>query len=143
MVSKEQCINGFKGFMHCSQQVLGAQAEKLGFDRDTAVRMAAPFGGGMRRGEACGAVIGALMAVGLKCGHSRHGDEEGNRAMTEKAEEFTKKFVEQNGSIVCRDLLGYDFSKDGEREKAFESGKVFDVCPLLVQSALGILDEIL
>ena len=45
-------------------------AEKLNLDLKTAIKIATPFGGGMARlGETCGAVSGALMAIGLKHGN--------------------------------------------------------------------------
>lgn len=45
-------------------------AEKLNLDLKTAMKIAAPFGVVMARlGETCGAVSGALMAIGLKHGN--------------------------------------------------------------------------
>ena len=53
----------------CSQSVLAAFAPELGLDADAALRVSAAFGGGMgRTGGTCGAVTGALMALGLKYG---------------------------------------------------------------------------
>jgi hypothetical protein len=37
----------------------------------------------------------------------------------------------------------YDFSIEGESTKAFESGRIFEFCPKMVQDALEILEEIL
>ena len=55
-----------KGFA-CSQAVFSAYAEDLGLDQETALKIAGPFGGGTgRKAETCGAVTGALMALGLK-----------------------------------------------------------------------------
>ena len=53
---------------NCCQAVLGACCDKWNLDPDTAYRLGAFFGGGMRRGEVCGAVTGALMALGLEYG---------------------------------------------------------------------------
>ena len=53
----------------CSQSVLAAFAPEFGLDVDAALRVAAAFGGGMGRpGHPCGAVTGALMALGLRYG---------------------------------------------------------------------------
>src|SRR5512145_1594813 len=53
----------------CSQSVLTAFADRIDLDRDTALRVAAAFGGGMSRaGKTCGAVTGGLMALGLYAG---------------------------------------------------------------------------
>ena len=85
----------------------------------------------------------AMMVIGMKYGHCRHGDAEGNAAMIAKTMEFTKEFLARNGSLACRDLVKYDFSKEGELNKAFDSGRIFEFCPTMVQSALAILDDIM
>ncbi|MDR0468752.1 MAG: C-GCAxxG-C-C family protein [Peptococcaceae bacterium] len=143
MLSNAQILNGFKERMHCSQQVLMEWAEELGYDREEAARMAAPFGGGMFRGDTCGAVGGAMIAIGMKYGNSTPGDAKKDDAMQDKVKEFQEKFAARNGSTICRDLLGYDFAKPEERAAAFATGKVKEVCPKLVQDALEILDEIM
>ena len=53
----------------CSQVVAGAFAEELGITQEEAYKMAAGFGGGMGIGETCGAVVGAMIVLGLKFGH--------------------------------------------------------------------------
>ena len=143
MLTKDQINKGFTECMHCSQQVLMEWTERLGYDRDAAARMAAPFGAGMFRGDTCGAVSAAMIAIGIKYGHCQPGDAAGNAAMIEKAAAFQKEFITRHGSTICRELVGYDFSKDGELEKAMESGKVFEICPGMVQSSLKILDKIM
>jgi C_GCAxxG_C_C family probable redox protein len=54
---------------NCAQSVFFPLARQLGMDADLAFRIAAPFGGGISHmGEVCGAVSGALMAIGLARG---------------------------------------------------------------------------
>ncbi|MBI4710518.1 MAG: C_GCAxxG_C_C family protein, partial [Nitrospirae bacterium] len=49
--------------------MFGAYGDKLRFDKETVLKIASPFGGGIgRMGETCGAVTGALMVIGLKYG---------------------------------------------------------------------------
>ena len=56
----------FNDGYNCSQAVLGAFAEDAGLDVKTALRLSAPFGGGMgRMREVCGGVSGMFMAIGL------------------------------------------------------------------------------
>jgi C_GCAxxG_C_C family probable redox protein len=143
MLTAEQINKGFTECIHCSQQVLMEWAEKLGYDREKAARMAAPFGGGMFRGDTCGAGTGAMIAIGMKYGHSKPGDAEGNAALMEKVETFQKEFIARNGSTICRELVGHDFSQKGELEKAMENGKVFEICPKMVQSSLDILNKMM
>ena len=142
-LSERQIIDDFKGSIHCSQIVLRECAEDLGYDREEAARMAAPFGAGMFHGDTCGAVCGAMIAIGMRYGHDQHGDTEGNARMLEKVAEFQEKFIACHGSTICRDLLGYDYAVEGEFQKALEAGAVFERCPHFVKAALAILDEIL
>ena len=59
---------------NCSQAVLGAFAEDAGLDVKTALRLSAPFGGGMgRMREVCGGVSGMFMAIGLFFGYDEPG----------------------------------------------------------------------
>jgi C_GCAxxG_C_C family probable redox protein len=53
----------------CSQAVFSAFAPQFGISDEQAIKLASPFGGGMaRQGQVCGAVSGALMAIGLARG---------------------------------------------------------------------------
>jgi len=139
----EQILENFSGGINCAQQVAGFWAEKLGYNKRDVMRMAAGFGGGCGRGDLCGVVSGALMVIGLKYGHSEPGDLEGKALTARKAKEFNDKFIKRNGSVTCRDLLQIDFSKEGEKQRAIDTGLIVEVCPQLIQDAIEILDEIM
>jgi len=143
MITNDQIEQKFRQCIHCSQVVLTEWAEELGYSREEAARMSAPFGGGMFRGDTCGAVAGAMMAIGMRYGHCQPNDTEGNAAMMAKVKQFQEAFIAKHGSVICRDLTGYDFSQPGELEKAMGSGALFRECPKYVQSALEILDDIM
>lgn len=49
---------------NCAQAIVIPFAEKAGITPDIAWKMAANFGGGMRRAAACGAITGGLMVLG-------------------------------------------------------------------------------
>ena len=142
-MEKNEIIRNFAGSIHCSQIVVKQWAEELGLDEETAVRMAAPFGGGCMEGDICGCVAGALLMIGAEYGHCEAGDTEGNAQVVAKAAEFKEAFASKCGSLICRELIGYDFSKEEERTQAFESGVLFEKCPNFVNCALELLDEIL
>ncbi|MDR2183482.1 MAG: C-GCAxxG-C-C family protein [Clostridiales bacterium] len=139
----DQIRKGFDGGINCAQQVAGTCAQVLGRDRDDVVRMAAAFGGGFWRGDNCGAVCGAMMAIGMKYGHCNPGDDEASDMVMAKTKEFADAFIGRNGSLACRDLVQYDFRQEGELDKAFESGRIDEFCPKMVQDALEILEKIL
>ena len=143
-LERSEIIRQASGFRHCSQVVIGAWAEELDLDEETAIRVMAPFGGGAFDGEMCGAVSGALAVIGARYGHCELGDMEGNMRMIAKVTEFKQKFKERNGTLVCRELLkDFDLSKEGDLERAMESGVFFEKCPGFIGSALEILDEIM
>ena len=100
-------------FMHgcgCAQAVLGAFAQETGLDPDTALRLAAPFGGGVGRTRGlCGAVSGMLMAAGLRWGQPPTGvpavDAAQKKRIYQIARDLMDAFAAANGSIICRELL--------------------------------------
>jgi len=142
-LDREEIVRRFQGCIHCSQVVIEQWADELDLDMETAMRMAAPLGGGCFKGDVCGCVTGALLAIGARYGHCEIGDTDGNARMVAKTNEFCRKFAERTGSTICRELTGYDFSKPGQMEEAALSGTLIKKCPEYVNTALEILDEIM
>lgn len=92
---------------NCAQAVFLAFAEEFGMDRETALRISSSFGGGMGRlREVCGAVSGMFMALGLAEGYTGPKDQEGKMAQYARIQNMAEEFRRENGSIICRELLG-------------------------------------
>lgn len=92
---------------NCSQAVLLAFCDELGLDRDTALRLASSFGGGMGRlREVCGAVSGMFMVIGLLYGYADPSDRQAKTEHYARVQALAARFRGKYGSIVCRDLLG-------------------------------------
>ena len=134
--TREEIIARFAAGGQCAQCTLVPWADALGYDEEELMRMAAAFAGGMFRGDTCGAVVGALMALGLA-----YGDDAALTA--EKTAQFHAAFLGRFGSTECRTLLGYDLSKPGELEKARESGKMLSDCADFVRFASETLRDLL
>jgi C_GCAxxG_C_C family probable redox protein len=143
IMDKAQVADLFMRGQDCSQVVLSHYADKLGISAAEANRIAASFGGGSGIGETCGAVIGALIAVGMKFGHSGPDDMEQRNELMAKRAEFLQKWNEKRGTCMCRDFLGHDISQPGEFEKVLEEGTMFSLCPELVTDAIAILDDMI
>ena len=94
-------------------------------------------------GETCGAVTGAFMAIGLKYGKTKAEDEGARDKTYELASKFVARFKDRHGSIVCKELLGYNLSNPQEREAVKEKGLFDTLCPQFVRDATEILEEIL
>ena len=107
------------------------------------MKLSTGLGGGLRCGEVCGAVTGAAIVIGLKYGHGREIDEDAKKKTHALITEFEKRFAEENGSIVCKDILTYDLSNEEELKIIREQNLFETICPDIVESAVEILDEIL
>ncbi len=125
----------------CAQHVFGEFAPQLGIDRETALKITSLFGSGMFEGASCGAVVGALMAIGLKFGWGDNPDPAQQELIKRKGEEFKAKFAEKYGSRVCREMLGYKIPEELEQIEA--ENKFVSVCSNAIADACQICAEIL
>ncbi len=128
---------------HCSQAVFGAFAELLGISEQQALKIGGCFGSGMNEGEVCGCVTGALMAIGLKYGQGTADDIEGRAKSRELCMELYDRFSAENGSCICRELLGLDFGKPEELKILQQEKPFLKICPKLVESAAEIALDII
>jgi C_GCAxxG_C_C family probable redox protein len=129
--------------LNCSQAVLSTYGPELGLDREIALKLASSFGSGMRMAQTCGAVTGAFMIIGLKCGHIHAADKKSRERTYRLVEQFTEKFKSRNGSVICRELLGCDVCTPDGYNTAIEKGLFRNFCPKMVQDAAEILEEML
>lgn len=135
----------FREGYNCSQAVLLAFSDVTGVEKDTAARLASSFGGGIgRMREVCGAVSGAAMVLGLAKGYADPTDPEAKKAHYHLIQAFARRFREQNGSIVCRDLLSGAAVRPGSDPEA-RTAEYYKKrpCPALVRQAAEILEEFL
>ncbi|MBU1698862.1 MAG: C-GCAxxG-C-C family protein [Candidatus Eisenbacteria bacterium] len=128
----------------CCSGVLGAFVTELGLEMDTVAGLGRGMAGGIGGlGHICGAVSGAILAIGLKTTNKDniHDMQAGFETM-EKVREFVTRFEEQHSSIICKDLIGCDISSQEKSAVAMKNG-AFANCPKYVESAANILDEML
>lgn len=137
----DQAVDLFRNGCACSQAILAVYGQPLGLDRTLAMRLAAGFAGGMRLGETCGAVTGALMVLGLRhCGDDSE-KPSGRGDIYAAVEEFAIRFEDRNESLACRDLLGCDISTQEGMRTAKKQALFETKCPKMVRDAAEILDE--
>ena len=91
-----------RGF-NCAQSVLGACGEYTGLDENTALAVSAGFGGGVRSGEICGAISGAVMAIGM-AQQKDPADVETKAKTAAQTKELIKAFREKYGCVRCLEL---------------------------------------
>ena len=143
MDHKEKALNYFSQKMHCSQSVIAAFAEECGITEAQALKLGSCFGGGMRKGEVCGAVTGALMVLGLLCGESKVGDAEGRLVSNKVNDLMMDRFKEKCGSYICNDLLGCDITSAEGHKHCLDNNLFTEFCPKMVTTAVEIVEEII
>ena len=141
--TKEKILEKFGEGFDCSQIVLSQFSEKLDIKKEDALKIAACFGGGMWHGETCGCVVASLIALGLKYATVKPNDEEGKNKLLALKQEFEDKFCEKHGSCICKEILGYDLSKEEEMQKIMEEKLLETKCPKVVLDACDILEKMI
>jgi C_GCAxxG_C_C family probable redox protein len=144
MKKEEKALDYFRNKFNCSQAVFTVFGNDNGLSEDDCLRISCAFGGGMgRQQHTCGAVTGALMALGLKYGKALNDSEEKKLETYSKTQEFFKRFAELNGSVNCKVLLeGLDMNNSDDHKIIMER-KLFDInCEKYVVDAVKIVETI-
>ena len=128
---------------NCSQSVCLAFKDIAGIDERTLLNLSAPFGGGMGRlREVCGAVSGMFTVLGFLTDSSDPKNSEAKKELYEKVQNLAGKFKEENGSIICRELLGLSVKSEAPvPEKRSEDYYKKRPCLEMVKSAVRILEK--
>lgn len=128
---------------NCAQSVISAYAPDYGLDKDKALQAAVGFGAGMGRvQEVCGAISGAVIALGLSSGFKDGDGRDKINAVYAKVHRFIDEFYAKEGKIKCRDLLGCDLSSE-EGHKYFVEHNLKDKCRGYVRFCCELLDKYL
>ena len=140
MKSKADFVDDQFSRFNCAQTVFSLFAKDLGLDEKTALKIASGFGGGMACAETCGAVTGSYMVIGMKHGHAVSDPEK--KAITKlQIQKFNDKFKKRFGSLICKELTGFDISTPGGSAAA-RNANVFETrCPVFIKTACNILEE--
>lgn len=103
--AEELFLSGY----NCAQSVFCAFCEDFGIDFKTGLKMTSSMGGGMGRlREVCGAVSSMFLIAGLKFGYIENNNDEIKAKHYKLIQDLAEEFKKENGSIICRELLGED-----------------------------------
>jgi C_GCAxxG_C_C family probable redox protein len=139
----EEAVGMFREGFNCAQAVLTCCGKRFGVTRKTACHVAQAFGGGMCfLDQTCGAVTGALMAIGSKHGKTVV-DEAAKQKAGQLSREFARQFTAKHGSLRCTQLLGCDLSTRKGVDQARALGLFRKIYPKLVRDAAEIVDQLL
>ena len=141
---EENAAANFLSGCNCAQSVLMAYADLLGLTEAQAALVSVGHGGGMGRLRLhCGAFSAAVMLAGAIEGPDGAAKE--HRPQTyARVQELHRRFVEENGTISCAELLGRAGVPENptpeERTPEYYAKRP---CERVIRSACRIVDEML
>lgn len=141
----EDAVRTFESGYNCAQSVFATYADIFGIDKETALKLSSPMGAGVgRMREICGTVCGMAMLAGLKEGNTDPENDEGKERIYSLVREMSDKFRDENGTIICRELLGKtrreQSARPEKRTREYYTGRP---CSRLVASASRLIEEML
>lgn len=102
----EMAMDNFKEGYNCAQSVILAFSDLINIEKKDLLRLASPFGGGIgRMREVCGAVSGMIMVEGILLGYSSPDATDEKKEVYSRTRSLAEEYIQQNGSIICRELL--------------------------------------
>lgn len=152
MTKSEKALKLSDQGFNCAQSVFGVFAAEGGVDEKTALRLSCAFGGGMARtGGICGAVTGAMMAIGLKYGMDTPETVDKKAKTYEITQKFYDEFIALHGTLVCRELIGFDIGnpeklniQPGSPEWKAKMKQTHDeICSKLIADTVKIVERLL
>lgn len=141
--SKALAKKYFSGQYNCSQSTMKAILVGMDIDFDQIIPLAAGLGAGVaHEGNACGAVTGAILALGVIESKTHKDPLEQKDAAYATGEEFVRRFKEKHGTILCDQLTGILMTDIIARKVANDDGTFAKKCPSFVSDAVQIALEI-
>jgi C_GCAxxG_C_C family probable redox protein len=132
----------FESGFNCTQSVLLSFCEEFGLSKETASKMACPFGGGIGgHGKICGAITGAMMVIGLKYGSANSTDLDSKKISSEKAHFLLENFEEKHGSCDCNDLIGCRLYRLNPEELKVKRHHIHSTCPKFLETVIVFIEE--
>ena len=146
-------FNNDRTYEGCARCVLAALNEHLRLTSTEGIEQSLKASTGLsagvaRMGEACGALLGGIMALGLAFGSADLSRFDRYTETMSRSQELFRAFRERYGTVRCADiqerLLGrrYDFFDEGDRDAWYRDGGL-DECPGVCATAAGIAAEII
>ncbi|MDI6822404.1 MAG: C-GCAxxG-C-C family protein [Actinomycetota bacterium] len=120
----------FRSGFNCAESVLVTFCQLTGRPIDEVLPLTTGFGGGIgRSGCLCGALAGAIIAIGLL--HGRRSPKSDKHPAYDHASKLHKRFVTKFGSTCCRVLNKMDFKSEEHVKR----------CANIISETAGLLFE--
>ena len=137
--SREYLASGY----NCAQSVLKAVLEEKDIFFEEAMSLSSGFGGGIAgEGRTCGAVTGAIMAIGAMNGLHSEDVVQAKKRTYEISSILIERLKEKFETTQCYELIGVDLKDPKDTKAARERGVFSDWCSEFVATAVGIVLEL-
>ena len=130
-----------KGF-NCCQSVLAAFSDVTGLSEQASFDAAGGFGAGMQTGEACGAIVGAIMTLGLLHPVDPEQPVPSKQRTGRLAKELQRRFKEKFGELRCHPLLKTEIAATDDTPAAKALG-LTQRCDILIASSAEIVEDMI
>ncbi|MHA1421624.1 MAG: C-GCAxxG-C-C family protein [Candidatus Thorarchaeota archaeon] len=141
--SKALAKKYFSGQYNCSQSTMKGILVGMDIDFDQIMPFAVGLGAGVaHEGNVCGAVTGAILALGVIENKTYKDPLDQKEAAYAASEEFVRRFKKKQGTIICNQLTGITMADIEIRKDATKEGVFAEKCPSFVADAVQIALEI-
>ena len=127
---------------NCCQSVLAAFSDITGLSEQASMDIGGGFGGGGGTGELCGALSGAIMALGLMSPVDENDPVGSKKRTVALSRELQKRFSGKFGALRCQDLLRNKSGASDATPAAQRLG-LTDHCDIMIVTAVEIVEELL
>jgi len=106
-------------------------------------QLASGFGGGVgHKGSLCGALTGAVMAVGMKMGRTDPKDRGTLIKVYDKCQHIWDQFEREFGNVNCFNITGVHLDNEEERQKWLTAGGREKCADLVGKTARMLCDSL-
>ena len=144
-MNTDRCVRAHtyhkKGF-NCCQSVVAAFSDLTGLSEQESCSAAAGFGAGAGTGELCGAIVGAVMTLGLLTPVDMDDPVASKKRTVALGKELQKRFSEKFGALRCQELLQNKFTPDDTTPAAKAMG-LTGHCDIMIVTPVEIVEEML
>ena len=127
---------------NCCQSVLAAFSDITGLSEQASMDIGGGFGGGGGTGELCGALSGAIMALGLMSPVDENDPVGSKKRTVALSRELQKRFSGKFGALRCQDLLRNKSGASDATPAAQRLG-LTGHCDIMIVTAVEIVEELM
>lgn len=148
---KEECTNrnevaikSFQDGLNCAQSVLTSFKDEINLSESDLLKISAGFGGGIGKlQKTCGAVTGAVIAIGMIDENLVATNRDSRDKLNHKIQEFNSQFKKIHKTSECRTLLGIDLISDDGAGQFEDQGLGELVCEKCIADSVNIVESIM